>query len=252
MHARPVSTQETFTRSISLCAIDMTFSELSALVAKVQEFHRNANRDMTDEYMHETLTLQDEFSKYEIKQDFSMEAIARGPDRAIRVWYDFVMPDHSPIAKIDLRLGDSRRSLVISGANKNLVDSLVLLVEEQISKVGCSFGGSETRSTYGLVIWLSGFILAWLPLIFPIRRKYASSKFALPTYVSLVISIASIGLIMSVFVFPWSDWFPGAVIRKHSISTWIALSPYVTVLGVLVGLASLVVSIVYVRSRRTK
>lgn len=243
-YSMSVSAQQKFASNIAFCAVDMSVVEAADLIERIQEFHKKANRNISPNFVFETLTIQDNLNKLELKRDFTVKALEQGPEVATRLSYRMSRSNDSPISDINFTLGDHQRKLQISGTERDLVKGLLLLVEDELKKIGCSFGGSKTRSLFGIILFVFAFVLAWVPFILIQFTRFLDNASTLQVLVVSISSGISIGLNVIVFALPWTEWLPGAAIRTDAISTWDQFGPYVSVVGVLVGLAGLVMSIV--------
>ena len=252
LYAMPASAQHMFTRNVTLCAVDMNFADLVGFIDRIREFHKNANRDFQHSRMREKLTLEDKITKLELTTDISVKALEQGPKIAARLWYYMSRHDDAPISNIDLTFSDYERKLTIAGTDRDLVNGLSLMVEEEIKKTGCSFGGSDTRRDYGYILWVLALTISWLPLILAKFSRFVAAGTRLQVFVLSICVGTSLGLFICIFALPWADWFPGTAIRKHSISTWDQISPYLTILSFSVGLAGLAFSMDRVFSRRSE
>lgn len=235
---RPALAQQTHTRSITLCAVDMTFAEMAGLVERIREFHGKANRDSPRDYLREVLTLQDGILTLESTGDFSLETLEKGPEIATRSSYRMSMRETVPISRVDLDFRDNEREVTISGTDRDLVYGLPLLISQEIERLACSFGGRDTRLHFGLSIFVLAQIFAWVPFI--LTRLLKDSTFG-PRASVLAVSISA-GLFVVVFALPWADWLPGTAIRLQPSSTWDQINPFVAVLSLLLSFVAVSLS----------
>ena len=147
--ALPASAQQTHTRNINLCAVDMSYKEMTGLIRSIRDFHDKANRDTTPEYVREVLTLQDGSMTLETRHDFALDVLKQGPEIATALWYRMSTRGTAPISEIDIHFTDYKRDVTISGAERDMVHGLLLLVSQKIEDRACSFGGSDTRRSFG-------------------------------------------------------------------------------------------------------
>ena len=251
--AKPATAQQTFTRSITFCAVDMDFAEMARFVKRIREFHEKANHDIPRKYLRERLTLQGNSVELELIDDFSKKALEYGPKIATKLSYIMSMRRASPISEIYLALGDYQRKITISGRDRDLVDGLLLLVNQEIGRSGCAFGGSKLRSWFGINLFLLASTLAWMPFVLWRLPQFGGTRPRVQAICSLLSSGTSIALLTIVFVLPWGDWLPGTTIRKHPTSTWDQIYPFLTVFGILIAVAGLTLSLLlFLRSTNNK
>ena len=139
--ALPASAKQMFARTFTVCAVDMNYTEMAAFVERIRVFHKKANRGMPSEHLRELLLLEDDFMKFELTTDFTLENLEQGPEIATKLWYRMSMGDARPISEIKVRFEDYRREVTISGTDRDSVNVFLLLVDEEIKKIGCSIGG---------------------------------------------------------------------------------------------------------------
>ena len=242
----PASAQQTHTRNITLCAVDMSYAELATLVKRMREFHENVNHDISGRHLREVLTLQDGLVTLESRNDFTLIALENGPEVATTVWYRMTIDDTAPISSIDLHFQDYKRKVTVSGTDRDLVHGLLLVISEEVERVACSFGGGSTRGNFGFGIWGLGALLAFGSFMLIRLRRNATSGHWIPLFASGI----SVVLFVIVLALPWDDWLPGTAIRLHPRSTWNQISPFVAVFGLLFSFVSVSLSFVFFFGRR--
>ena len=78
-----VLAKQTVSRNADFCALDMSFSETIRFVDLISAFQKKANRDMENRrYYEETLTIEDSVTKLELKEEFTVKALEKGPNIA--------------------------------------------------------------------------------------------------------------------------------------------------------------------------
>ena len=240
--ALPAAATQTFSRSVTFCALDMSFTETAEIIQQIREYYEKANLDNTDLRLREKLTLEDDSVTLELTDEFDLTALKQGPEIATTLWYSMTIFEDTPISRIILRFGDRERVLTVSGVDSDRVYGLVSSVSRQIERIGCSLGGNRTRSNLG-------FGLLFLSLLL----SFAASMTNRPR-LQVVVLVATISVPIIIFALPWADWLPGTVIRLHPISIWDQLEPYLavlTVLGSLCGIAALIHQIYSGRDGKT-
>jgi hypothetical protein len=226
-----VTAGQTFSRSVSLCPLDVTYADLAAAIGRIREFRQTANRDIERTYVRERLSLAGGTTKLEMSDDFSEASLVRGPQLATDVSY-FFEQGHAPISGITLRLGDYSREFTVSGTDRTQVGGLVLLAAEDFAKFGCSLGGFSNRRLGGL-----GFFL--LAAVLGVMASFSGSW---SNRVRVTLLVAAISIYLAVLFFPWDQWFLGTVVRPVRITFFERNAPLIGFVATVVGVISIVIT----------
>jgi hypothetical protein len=222
----------TFSRSDSYCALNLTYSNLSALLARIRNLRDLAFKENNISPLIEWLKLDAGDISVMIENDFSNTSLLSGPEVTTYVHYYYVAStEESPVYQIDLTLGDTIRSLSVVGKSKENVDIIVSTLSDDVRKLGCTLGGSTVRSVAGGILVASGLFLSFIGF-------FTKSSQIQWFFTSLVIVCN-----LCVWIPPWQSWLPGTAVYVAGASFAVRNSPMIGVLGVVVGLISLAVTI---------
>ncbi|MQA66601.1 MAG: hypothetical protein GEU76_12000 [Alphaproteobacteria bacterium] len=244
--------QETHTRTVQLCAIDVTYSDFSAFIDRVRSFRVEANRDLTrrlaeqDKYLseRESLTVQSKTSKFTLARDFSKSIMHRGPEIADEVHYVFTADSgRFPISEIFLRFGDYSRTAEVSGTIRNQVEGLVLIIEQQIQKFGCPYGGAAARMVLYIALYLFAMVLVFLPIAASAASENTYFSRISRMEVAIAFWVGAAMLIISIFVMPWDQWLAGTSIRVTKATFLERYAPEVGLIGMIFGMLSVVIAL---------
>ena len=237
--ALPAAAAQTFSRSVTFCALDMSFAEAAEIIQQIRDYYQKANLYNTDQRLSEELTLQDDSVKLELTDEFDLTALQQGPEKATTLSYSMTIFEDAPISRINLSFRDQERVLTVSGTDSDRVYGLVSSVSRQIERIGCSLGGNKTRINLG-----SG--LLFLSILLSFSAKFMTIGLRLQVVVLLV----PVSVPIIIFALPWVDWLPGTAIHLHPISIWDQLEPFLAVLTVLGSLFGIAAFIHQIYSRR--
>jgi hypothetical protein len=133
-----------------------------------------------------------------IAEDYLRDA----PDPATSCEYRYFRGNDAPIGFVMLDLDDRSGSLRVSGASAAQVDAVTATVQSAVGPLNVRFGGDQQRTWAGFVMLSLGIILPLASNALPGPRGWA---------------VAAVGLVcnLSVWLFPWTRWFPGFVVLRH-------------------------------------
>lgn len=225
-----VAAEQTFSRSISFCSLDLTYADLASRIRRIRDFVVKANRDAGGHVLIDRLSLAGGSAKLETSGDFSDAALSQGPQLVTDVSYLF-RQDDSPISDIFLRLGDSSRELTISGRDPAQVESLILLASQDFAGLGCSFGGSSTRLIVGVVLIAVALALGLVPHFF--RNNVLRAA----------VIVLAIVIYVGVLFYPWAPWFPGTAVRAARVSWLERNAAVIGFIGTAAGLVGIVIAL---------
>jgi hypothetical protein len=217
------------TRTHELSSVRLSYNELSQVVTKARGIVESANRNSQCGGKLELLDIGSDSIRLTLRDDFSPGAFVNAPPISTSVQYHYSCGG-APISRVDLGLHDVTRKIVVSGHSRDQVELLEVLLVENMGQMKSRIGGSGFRRVGGIVLWL----LAWALLVV---GNNAKSPWSYPTVAG------ALTVFLSLFILPWSEWFPGVVVYAEGTSFLVRNAPLITFIGAMLGIVGIGLSI---------
>lgn len=219
------------TRITEYSAVRLSYDNLSRILMKIQRFVEKANENEHCNSVGEHLTVDDGVLSIELRGDYSRTAFSGAPETAYSVYFYYDGCTQAPISSVTLSLWDGTRRLAVTGHSSDQVQALTTLATEDITQFESDFGGVWFRLIGLLLLLTIAIAFFCFPAVLTTRlRKYISIGFGLAIFLSL-------------FVCPWSKWFPGTAVYSGSASFLLRNGPIISFLGLVATVVTFIVGI---------
>ena len=133
------------------------------------------------------------------------------------------------ISSITLRFSDSYRTLEVSGRSQDQVEAVANLADTIVVEATTLFGGYEQRS-------LGGFLLFGIAMTL-VNLHWFVPNLKLPIHLALMATGCL--CLVSVWLLPWDEWFPGLAVYRGDASFFVRNAAIISFLGLVATLLSL-------------
>ena len=212
--------------------VKATYRDILGIIKQARMLVATANADSDDQYVSESLRLQDERVTLTLASGFSEHAIGGAPEVTYRAYYEYHNPK-APISAVTIRLSDAWRNLSVSGSSHEQVNALHGLLVQELGNHTTFMGGTGFRTAGGLILQISAYILMMVALLLMERVTRLSC-----------LVLASL-VYFSTWILPWDIWFPGTAIYLDSASFIVRYSAAISLAGVVATLLTFVLGIAY-------
>ena len=222
----------TYSQSVEFSAVRLSYEDLSELVTRLHGVVEQANSGAECVTRRDTLTVGDQFNSVELTGEFSLTSFARAPLVAHSVNYRYYCLD-APISKVEISLRDFERELSVSGRSRDQVAALSAMAAEMLRPHETAMGGWKFRLLGAYCLALSGLFIPVLATRSPYRA------------VKVVSWVAGPMMSLSIWVFPWERWFPGAAFYSGDASFLVRHSALISFAGAVLTVITFGISIWY-------
>jgi hypothetical protein len=194
------------TLQADLAPIKTTYHELFAIVSKTRAIVLSANVGSDSKRTTEELRLGDGRVTLTLRNGFSEDALAGGPEVTHDVYYNYRNAG-AAIAEVNIRLGDLSRTVSVSGQSREHVQALHGLLTQELAGYGTVLGGIGFRFGGAACLIFVGGGAIMLGAI--VAQRWAIRGMLL---------VLLLAMELSVLVLPWPNWFPGTAVYQHDAS----------------------------------
>ena len=231
----PVHAQTaTYFQSTEFSTVRLSYADLSDLVTRLHGVVAQANLAAMCTSDRGSLTVGDNSRSVELTGDFSLGSFARAPLVAYSMSYSYSCYD-APISRVDLSLGDFSRKLRVSGRSRDQVAALSAMLTDMLKHHESGIGGFGFRVFGAGVLLLVG---SAIPLLSSLSSRRA---------VKVVCGVAGPMVCLSIWIFPWDGWFPGAAFYSGDAAFLVRHNALVTFAGAVLTVVTCAISIWYSR-----
>ena len=167
-----------------------------------------------------------------ISEDISIDALDSVPTDVTTVRYT-ASYSTGAIDTINFRFSDIARTLEVSGQSPDQVEAAAELASMIIAEAEVTFGGARRRGTVGVLLFIVCIMLI-----------LAAARTTVRPLVGLAMLATGNLLAWSLFLFPWSEWFPGFAVYREDTSFLVRHGPLISVFGALITILGGVVGVV--------
>ena len=215
-------------KELDVPPLRMTISELDSILNQARDLIISANGDK-EEHPREQITLSHDGSSIRLEQWHTLTEDKTIPKYINSVRYSYLGEPGLPVASLDIILDGSYRRISLEGADKAQIYSLSTYLENELSK----------HSNF-LATWHFKFISAVALVIFgafigSIGRRGKDSPLSYLNHIGYFVMLTP-------FVLPWGQWLPSVAIFTGSSSYIDRHINHIAVIGLLIGIASLIVA----------
>ena len=224
--------QEIFSTEREFGPVRFSQQQLVELVGRLHTFagRQGSTTGESGDARH-TLRLSDEQSTIEISGEPSTEALASAPPVATSVRYSRY-DRTGAIRRISFSFSDLRRTLQVSGRSRDEVEAVANLADTLIGRAETTFGGSRHRAPVAALLFGLAFGLV-----------YGVGKVDVRPAVGFAMFTTGVLLPVAIWVFPWSEWFPGAAVYQGDPSFLVRHAALIAFLGFFTTISTWVVAV---------
>ena len=212
----------TITRTELYGPIRLTYKDLHEIVSRVRNVIENTNINTTDTttVYWEKLEVRNGDTTFVTPNVDDLLSSNDLPEIGKYVVYTYHLKGEL-ISNVRISLTDHNRTLVVSARNRELANSIVGVVDDEIRDFQTILGGSKHRLLLGLIIFMIQVTFVVINLIINAANPYINAG----------IIISSI-LLVSCWILPWTAWLPGVAIYSDTASFFDQHSAEISVFGV--------------------
>ena len=213
-------------RSTEFSPVRISYGDLFAVIERARDLIRLANQGVDRTYEDESLRLSGGGLSITLPPGFSEASLTGAPEMATDVYYYYRLRD-APVAEVELRLGDSWRTITVSGTAHSQVDALIGLIQADLSQYGVRLAGAWFRTFCG------GTLFVWAILC--VAWSFSSAQMT----VKIASLFAAFVLEMTVFFLPWAAWLPGTALFQGEASFLVRHTAVISFVSLLLGAVAL-------------
>ena len=216
----PIASKE-FTAS----SVRMTISDLDEIINNIRNITNQSN---SFEYISEEITLSHKGESIRLESWTSLSEQEYLPSVSTSLTYNFLTEGDASISQVYMNLSNYSRTVFIKGTDKNKMELLSLYLNNKLSQHS-SFLTKDFVKQGGAIL----LITLGAAILFLLKNNAPN------------LYILSFGwvILVSPFLFPWSDWLPGTVVFSGSSSYIERHINIITLLGLLLALVPYIVTI---------
>jgi hypothetical protein len=224
-----VSNRAEFSQGRDLPPLKFAANELDAILNKTHSFIDAANGPAGRDSSRETVKVRVRGHEIEIPH-FSLASNLAFPNEIFAFSYTYYQAD-KPISSVTIDLGDSLRSVSVTGKSAEKVDELSSLLEKDFRRYSIAIGGAKFRRVTGVLLLVTLLMSVMLSSAFWWNtRRYNS--------VGMLVCSA-LGLLLVLLV-PWNKYLPGfALYQSYSPFLLIRYAPDIAFLSLVATLAGI-------------
>jgi hypothetical protein len=215
-------------------------NELDVILNRTHSFIDAANGPAGQDSSRETVKVRVRGHEIEIPH-FSLASNLAFPNEIFAFSYTYYQAD-KPISSVTIDLGDSSRSVSVTGESAEKVGELSSLLENDFRRYSIAIGGAKFRRVAGVLL-----------LVTLLMSLMVSSAFWWNTrrYNALgMLGCSALGLLLVLLV-PWARFLPGfALYQSYSPFLLIRYAPYIAFLSLVATLAGIPLFYFVPRCRR--
>jgi hypothetical protein len=235
-----VSNGAEFSQGCDLPPLKSAANELDAILNKTHSFIDAANGPAGQDSSRESVKVRVRGHEIEIPH-FSLASNLAFPNEIFAFSYTYYQAD-KPISSVTIDLGDSSRSVSVTGESAEKVGELSSLLENDFRRYSIAIGGAKFRRVAGVLL-----------LVTLLMSLMVSSAFWWNTrrYNALgMLGCSALGLLLVLLV-PWDRYLPGfALYQSYSPFLLIRYAPYIAFLSLVATLAGIPLFYFVPRCRR--
>jgi hypothetical protein len=213
-----------YTMEVAFHPIRMSLADVSTLLRKVGRFLDVSGISSDNERFHNVLVLADGVKRFEISGEYSFDALQSAPSVSYELYYSFLSHSGAAVNHVEINFDDYRRGIKVSGTSQEQVEALAQLLRSEIGNHETYFGGPFLRLFGGAFVVMCSL------------AGFASRKHIVVRTLFAVLGVAGVLLVFG------ESLLPGTAIFKDSSSILVRLGPEISLLGVILSLAGIVVS----------
>ena len=224
-----VSNRTKFSQSRDLPPLKLAAKELDAILTKTHSFIDAANGPAAQASSRETVKVRVRGHEIEIPH-FSLASSVAFPNEIFAFSYTYYQAD-KPISSVTVDLGDSSRSVSVTGESAEKIGELSSMLENDFRRYSTAVGGAKFRRVAGVLL-----------LVTLLMSLMVSSAFWWNTrrYNALGMLVCSALGLLLVLLVPWNRFLPGfALYQSYSPFLLIRYAPYIAFLSLVATLAGI-------------
>jgi hypothetical protein len=209
--------------------VKLAARELDAILNKTHSFIDAANGPAGQDSSRETVKVRLRGHEIEIPH-FSLASSVAFPNEIFAFSYTYYQAD-KPISSVTIDLGDSSRSVSVTGGSAEKVGELSSLLENDFRRYSTAIGGAKFRRVAGVLL-----------LVTLLMSLMVSSAFWWNTrrYDAVGMLVCSALGLLLVLLVPWNRFLPGfALYQSYSPFLLIRYAPYIAFLSLVATLAGI-------------
>jgi hypothetical protein len=218
-----------YTQSTTFSTVRLSYADLADLAVRLHDLVAQANVAAKCASASEDLTVGDGSSSVELSGAFSQSSFRGAPAVAYTATYSYRCYE-APISAVTLSLADFRRELTVSGRSRDQVAALSAVGSELVRQHESGVGGLRVRYIGACALLLLASVIASSGSYLPYRTLKVVSWTAGPL------------LSLSVWVFPWDRWLPGAAFYAGDAAFLVRHAALVSFCGAVLTIITFVIS----------
>lgn len=228
-----------------LSPLRLSQQDLISILRKVHNLVSEANKGSYNKSIQERFSISG--SGITINEEGEPQFIGSFSSMDVANYVDYYYNNFgSEISSVEITLHSSYRKVSIEGTSQEQIESLAAYIRQSFDQYTVWFGGFVADISVAIAIGLALCIILNL-LLKKLERKHGPA----PKYYSFIIlffcGLFSLSLEIN---FMFIDLFPGVAIYKGNASIIVRQLPLITFIGLLVGIAGLVLA--FIALRRSK
>jgi len=223
-----------FNREATFGPMRISYSDLYQVISQAQSLVATANQGREQSQRNAETRIESKGSTFNLEGIVGKDSFSQAPSSANYVFFEYRNWD-APITHIEIRLSDTRRTLEVKGKSIEQVEAVYRVLTSKLEELAGGLGGSQFRTFGAIVLLISGGLFPLLSFLFRSR------------YIEIALLVLGPLLSISVWVFPWNDWFPGVVVVHGDASFIVRYASELSFVGLVLTLVTFLLSIVYAR-----
>ena len=224
-----VSNGAEFSQNRDLPPLKVAANELDAILNKTHSFIDAANGPAGQDSSRETVKVRVRGHEIEIPH-FSLASNLAFPNEIFAFSYTYYQAD-KPISSVTIDLGDSSRSVSVTGESAEKIRELSSLLENHFRRYSIAIGGAKFRRVAGVLL----LVTLLMSLMVSSAFWWNTRRYNAPG----MLVCSALGLLLVLLV-PWNRFLPGfALYQSYSPFLLIRYAPYIAFLSLVATLAGI-------------